>query len=223
MKRLLLAATFIAAGLAPVAARADSPQHLVDSSTLALESMMDAPEGTQAAQVLRKARAVVVCPDIFRAGFFVGGEGGDCVMVARAAGGSWSDPAFYTVGSGSFGFQIGVQSAQVIMFIMTQGGLNALLDSQVKLGADAGLTVATLGAGANASMSTAYNADILTISKSKGLYGGVSVSGSVFGQDSDAEEAYYGAPLDARTIVIGMQGHNEGANPLRAELTRFGG
>jgi lipid-binding SYLF domain-containing protein len=223
MKRLLLAATFIAAGFAPAAALADSPQHEVDSATLAIESLLDTPAHTQAEDVLRRARAVVVCPNIFRAGFFVGGEGGGCVMSARTAAGGWTDPAFYTVGSGSFGFQIGVQNAQVMMFIMTQGGLNALLNSQVKLGADAGLTVATLGAGVNGSMSTAYNADILTIAKSQGLYGGVSISGSIFGQDSDAEQEYYGAPLDARSIVLGGQGHNPGAAPLRHELTRFGG
>jgi lipid-binding SYLF domain-containing protein len=223
MKRLLLAAIMLAAGFAPAAAWADSPQHLVDSSTLALESMMDTPQGPQAAQLLHHAKAVVICPNIFRAGFFVGGEGGGCVMVARAANGSWSDPAFYTVGSGSFGLQIGVQNAQVLMLIMTNGGLNALLSSQIKLGADAGLTVATLGAGANASMSTAYNADILTMSVSQGLYGGVSVSGSVFGQDSGAEASYYGSDLDSRQIVVDMQGHNPGANPLRQELIRFGG
>ncbi len=223
MRRTLLAATMFAAALAPAAAMADSPQHLVDSSTLAIESLMDAPEGTQAQDVLRHAKAVVVCPNIFKAGFFVGGEGGGCVMVARAADGRWSDPAFYTVGSGSFGLQIGVQNAQVMMFVMTEGGLHALLNSSVKLGADAGLTVATIGAGANASMSTAYNADILTISKSQGLYGGISVSGSVFGQDTDAETAYYGTPYDARQIVVDMQGHNPGANPLRAELARYGG
>jgi lipid-binding SYLF domain-containing protein len=223
MKRLLLAACLAAAGLAPAAARAESPQHEVDSATLAIESLLDTPEHTQAEDVLRHARAVVVCPNIFRAGFFFGGEGGGCVMSARKADGGWTDPAFYTVGSGSFGLQIGVQNAQVMMFIMTEGGLNALLSSQVKLGADAGLTVATLGAGVNGSMSTAYNADILTIAKSQGLYGGISVSGSVFAQDSDAEQSYYGAPLDARSIVIGQQGHNQGANPLRAELVRFGG
>jgi lipid-binding SYLF domain-containing protein len=223
MKRHLLAAICLATALAPAAARAETPQHEVDSATLAIESLLDTPEHTQAEQVLRRARAVVVCPNIFRAGFFVGGEGGGCVMSARTPGGGWTDPAFYTVGSGSFGFQIGVQSAQVMMFIMTTGGLNALLDSQVKLGADAGLTVATLGAGVNGSMSTAYNADILTIAKSQGLYGGVSISGSVFGQDSGAEAAYYGTALDARAIVLGGQGHNPGANPLRSELTRFGG
>jgi lipid-binding SYLF domain-containing protein len=223
MKRLLLAATMFAAALAPITARADSPQHLVDSSTLALEDMMGGNAGTQAEQFLRKAKAVVICPNIFRAGFIIGGEGGGCVMVSRAAGGSWSDPAFYGLGSGSFGLQAGVQNAQVLMLIMTDGGLNALLNSQFKFGADAGLTVATLGAGVNGSMSTALDADILTISKTQGLYGGISLSGSVLSNDSGAEQAYYGNVSDAREIVVDMHGQNAGANPLRAMLTRFGG
>jgi len=225
MKKLLLAATIFAAPLlGPAAANAaTSPQQLVDSSTLALESLMGAPGGTQAEQFLRKAHAVVVCPNIFRAGFIIGGEGGGCVMVSRAANGSWSNPAFYTLGSGSFGFQAGVQNAQVLMLVMTDGGLNALLNSQFKFGADAGLTVATLGAGVNGSMSTALNADILTISKTQGLYGGISLQGSVLGNDAGAEQAYYGTTLDARQIVVGMQGVNHGANPLRATLARYGG
>ena len=223
MKRLLLAATVTATFATPLAALADSPQHLVDSATLSIESMMDSSEGTQAAQFLRHAKAVVVCPNIFRAGFMIGGEGGGCVMVARGITGGWSDPAFYSMGGGSFGLQIGVQNAQLMMLVMTRGGLNALLNSQFKIGADAGLTVATLGAGVNGSMSTALDADIISFSKSQGLYGGISLAGSVFSNDSGREQAYYGAPLDARQIVVDMQGANPGANPLRAMLTRYGG
>jgi len=224
MKRFLAAAALFAAPFfIATPAMADSPQQVVDSSTLALESMMGGTAGTQAEQFLRRAKAVVVCPNIFRAGFFFGGEGGRCVMVARAAGGSWSNPAFYTLGSGSFGLQIGVQNAQVLMLIMTDGGLNALLNSQFKFGADAGLTVATLGAGVNGSMSTALNADILTFSKTQGLYGGISLAGSVIANDAGAEQSYYGASTDARSIVVNMQGSNPGANPLRATLSRFGG
>jgi lipid-binding SYLF domain-containing protein len=144
-------------------------------------------------------------------------------MVSRAAGGSWSNPAFYTLGSGSFGLQIGVQNAQMLMLIMTNGGLNAILNSQFKFGADAGLTIATLGAGVNGSMSTAINADILTLSKTEGLYGGISLAGSVIANDSNSEQSYYGTTLDARAIVVGMQGSNPGANPLRATLSQYGG
>jgi lipid-binding SYLF domain-containing protein len=224
MKKLLLAATLAAAYLAaPTAALADPPQHLVDSATLSLQSMMSGSEGTQAEQFLRRARAVVVCPNIFRAGFIIGGEGGGCLMAARTSSGSWSNPAFYTLGSGSFGFQAGVQSAQVMMLIMTTGGLNALLNSQFKFGADAGLTVATLGAGVNGSMSTALDADIITFSKTEGLYGGISLAGSVLANDSGAEQNYYGSTLDARDIVLRQEGSNPGANPLRSTLAQYGG
>jgi lipid-binding SYLF domain-containing protein len=224
MKRLVFAAALIAAPmLAPVAAYADPPQELVDSSTLSIESMMGGSEGTQAEQVLRQAKAVVICPNIFRGAFIFGGEGGDCVMVARAAAGSWSDPAFYNLGSGSFGLQAGIQNAQVMMMIMTDGGLNALLNSQFKFGADAGLTLATLGAGVNGSMSTALDADIITFSKSQGLYGGISLAGSVLSNDAGAEQNYYGNVMDARQIVVNMNGSNPGANPLRAMLSKYGG
>jgi lipid-binding SYLF domain-containing protein len=226
MKRLLLAATLLAAPFfTATAARADSPQILVDQSTLALETIMTGTGGPQVQSVLKKARAVVVCPNIFRAGFIFGGEGGGCVMVARAAGGSWSNPAFYSLGSGSFGLQIGVQNAQVLMMVMTDNGLNALLNSQFKFGADAGLTIASLGAGINGSMSAGLTADIVTVSRTQGLYGGLSLAGSILANNSGADTAYYGAnaPTDARSIVVNMQGANPGASPLRATLSKYGG
>ena len=223
MKSLFLSLAIATATLAaPAAALAGSPQHLVDSATLSLEDMMSGTEGTQAQIYLRKAKAVVICPNIFRAGFFIGGEGGGCVMSSRTADGNWSYPAFYNMGSGSFGLQIGVQNAEVMMLIMTDGGLNAMLNSQYKFGADAGLAVATLGAGVNGAMSTAINADILTFSKAQGLYGGISLSGSVISNDAGVEQAYYGSQLDARQIVVDGQGSNPGANPLRTTLGRYG-
>jgi lipid-binding SYLF domain-containing protein len=223
MKRLLLAAALLAAPFfAAVDARAETPQHLVDSSTLSLEDMV-AGQGSSAQQFLQKARAVIICPSIFRGAFFFGGEGGGCVMVARGAGGSWSYPAFYTLGSASFGLQIGVQNAEVLMLIMTTNGLNAMLNSQFKFGADAGLTVATLGAGVNGSMSTGTSADILTLSKTQGLYGGVSLAGSIIGYDSSTAQTYYGTAVGARETVMNMTVSNPGANPLRAMLAKYGG
>jgi lipid-binding SYLF domain-containing protein len=223
MKRLLLAATL---ALAPALAcftpaKADSPQHLVDSATLALEDLMDSLTSTPAQNLLRKAKAVVICPNIFRGGFIFGGEGGGCVMSARTADGSWSYPAIYGMGGGSFGLQAGVQNAEVMMIIMTDGGLNALLNSQFKIGADAGVSIASFGTGVNGSMSTAINADIVSFSKSQGLYGGISLAGSIMSNDSKAEQAYYGQPLGAREIVVGGQGQNPGANPLRTLLGRY--
>jgi len=220
MKRLLLTAALALGTAAP--AFADSPQHLVDSSTLALEDMMDGAEGSQAQDFLRKAQAVVICPNIFRAGFFFGGEGGVCVFSARTPDGGWSYPAFYSLGSGSFGLQIGLQNAELMMIVMTNGGVNALLNSHFKIGADAGLTLATLGAGVNGSMSTALNADIISFSKTEGLYGGISLAGSILTDNTDFEQQYYGTAPGARAIVVGGQGTNSGANPLRTMLQRYG-
>jgi len=207
----------------PGIALADTPQHLVDSSTLAVQDMLSGPVGPQEEDLLRHARAVVVCPNIFRAGFIIGGEGGGCLMLARNASGGWSNPAFYTLGSGSFGFQAGVQSAEVMMFIMTPGGLNAILSSQFKFGADAGLTIATIGAGANGSLSTALDADIVSVSKTEGLYGGISLQGSILAGDAGTDAGYYGMPVEARQIVVDLQGSNAGAAPLRGILRRYGG
>jgi lipid-binding SYLF domain-containing protein len=223
MKKLLAALAVTTCLAAPTAALADTPQHEVDSATLSIQDMMGGSEGGTAAQYLRRARAVVVCPDIFRAGFIIGGEGGGCVMLSRTANGGWSDPAFYGLGSGSFGFQAGVQSAELMMMVMTQGGENALLNSQFKFGADAGITVATLGAGVNGSMSTALDADIISFSKTQGLYGGVSLQGSIISNDTGRDQAYYGTAVDARQILFQGAAHNPGAAPLRETLRRYGG
>lgn len=203
----------------------NAAQELVDRSTLTVETMLDngGASAHQATQLLHRAKAVVVCPRIFRAGFFIGGEGGRCVVAARAANGSWSDPAFYTMGSASFGLQIGAQDAEVIMLLMNRTALNAFLNSQFKIGADAGLSVATLGAGIGGATGTALGADIVTFAKARGLYGGISLSGSVFSNDSALDEHYYGQSVGPRGIVINMAVNNAGANPLRAMLAKYGG
>ncbi len=222
---VMLAVPLAACSTGASAANGNGAQVLVDRSTLTVETMLGAggAAGNQASQFLRRAKAVVICPRIFKAGFFIGGEGGDCVLVSRAANGSWSDPAFYTMGSGSFGLQIGAQDAEVMMMLMNQTALNAFLNSQFKMGADAGISVATIGAGIGGSTGTAVGADIVTFTKSRGLYGGVSLSGSVFSNDSGLDQQYYGQTVGPRQIVVNMGAQNAGANPLRAMLGRFGG
>lgn len=222
MKYLLLASVF-AATLTTAPAWADNTQHLVDSATLALQDMMGGAQGSQAQAFLQKSWAVVICPNVFRAGFLIGGEGGKCVLSARTEDGGWSNPAIYSMGGGSFGLQVGLQNSELMMIIMTKQGLNALLNSHFKFGADAGLTVATFGAGVNGSMSTALKADIISFAKSQGLYGGVSLAGTVFSNDRGREQAYYGQVLDARQIVVDGMGQNPGANPLREVLKQYGG
>ncbi|HME24580.1 MAG TPA: lipid-binding SYLF domain-containing protein [Acetobacteraceae bacterium] len=225
MIRILLAAAALAVlpWLVPRPAHAQSDeQTLVDRSTLAIQDMVNQSLSDDPRRMLGRARAVMICPRVFKAGFFFGAEGGACVLLARAGNGTWSYPAFYGMGSGSFGLQIGIQDAQFIMLIMTEKGLRAVLDSQFKLGADASLAIATIGAGIQGSTTAAFGADIVAFSQARGLYGGVSIEGSLMGQRSEANRAYYGHDMGTRQIVIDMQASNPGADPLRDVLTRYG-
>ncbi|MBX5453884.1 MAG: lipid-binding SYLF domain-containing protein [Acidobacteriia bacterium] len=211
--------------LLPLAAHAQEEQQaLVDRATLTLEEMIgqDPQSNKDRIDMLRQAKAVMICPRVFRAGFFIGGAGGDCVLTARDGAGSWSDPAFYTMGSASFGLQIGIQDAEIILMILTERGLNAILNSQFKVGADASVSFVVLGAGVEGATTAALRADIVAFAKTRGLYAGISLNGSIFSSRSSWNEKYYGKPVGARDIVMLMQVHNPGANPLRATLGRLG-
>jgi SH3 domain-containing YSC84-like protein 1 len=197
-------------------------QSLVDRATLTVQDMMTQNVSQDPKSLLRRAKAVMVCPRIFKAGFFFGGEGGNCVLLARAGNGTWSYPAFYSIGSGSFGFQFGVVDNQLLMLILTERGLNAVLDSQIKLGANAGIAIATIGAGIQGSTTTAIGPDIVAFAASRGLFGGVALEGSLMSSDSHANQSYYGQPLATRQLVMQMQGSNPGADPIRDLLTRYG-
>src|SRR5580700_3054255 len=221
MKRILVAVALSLLPLAGAHAQGDQ-QALVDRSTLALQEMMTQNVSQDPRRALQSARGVLICPQVFRAGFIIGGEGGGCVLVARGADNTWSYPAFYGMGSASFGLQIGIQDAQFIMMIMTQRGLNSVLNSQFKLGADASIAIATIGGGLQGSTSADLGADIVAFSATRGLYGGISLNGSVMGTRPEWDQAYYGNPLGSREIIIGMQGSNPGADPLRQVLTRYG-
>src|ERR1700712_3980378 len=107
-------------------------QELVDRATLAAQDMLNDRNGHDAQGVLRQARATMICPRVFRAGFLFGAQGGGCVLVARDGNGSWSSPAFYGMGSGSFGFQAGIQDSEIMMMILTDRGLRAVMDDQFK-------------------------------------------------------------------------------------------
>jgi lipid-binding SYLF domain-containing protein len=223
MTRFGLAATLVALIASPFAAHAQAEQQeLVDRSTLAAQDMLNNYNGTDAQRLLRRSRAVMICPQVFRAGFLFGGQGGDCVLVARDGGGSWSNPAFYGLGSGSFGFQAGLQDSEIMMMILTDRGLRAIMDSQFKLGADAGGTFVQWGGGVEGDTTAAVGADIVGFTRSRGLYAGISLSGSVLTTKSEWNRAYYGREEAAQQIVISMDANNPGAAPLREVLGKYG-
>ena len=222
MRRFLLAAIVAVSLLPGCGHAAGEAQTLVDRATLAVQEMMTQTVSHDPLVMLQRSRAVMICPRIFKAGFFFGGSGGACVLLARAGNGTWSYPAFYTIGSGSFGFQFGIEDSQLVMMIMTQRGLNAVMDSQFKLGADASVAVATVGGTVGGATTTAVGADIVAFAETRGLFGGVSLEGSIMALDSGRIAGYYGQPYAARQIVIQMQASNPGADPLREVLTRYG-
>jgi lipid-binding SYLF domain-containing protein len=198
-------------------------QDVVDRSTLALQEILNSTQSTDVVDTLRSARAVIICPQVFKAAVILGGSGGDCVLLARAAAGSWSDPAFYTIGSGSLGAQLGIQDAEVMIMVMNDRALGAVMSNHFKIGGDASLAFATVGAGVGGATTTALRADIVTFSRTRGLFAGVSIEGSVLSPDTDSDVAYYGQPFNAPQIVVQMMANNPGANPLRATLSQYGG
>lgn len=226
MSRVLTAAipTLAASALLMLVANSamaqSEQQALVDRATLAVQEIVGPADARDQKSQLRQARAVMICPRVFKVSFFIGGEGGSCVLVARDGSGSWSYPSFYGITSGSVGLQIGIQDSEFVMMILTEKGLNAVLDSQFKVGGDVSIAVADLGAGLEGSTTAAVGADIVAFSKTRGLFAGVSLQGSLMNARSEWNRAYYGQDLGARSIVMGMQGANQGADPLREVLTR---
>ncbi|GAC1478486.1 MAG: hypothetical protein NVS2B11_02050 [Acetobacteraceae bacterium] len=216
-------ALFTVLALLPVVAHAQSEQQeLVDRSTLAAQNMLNERDGKDAQYVLKRARATMICPQIFRAGFLLGGQGGSCVLVARDGAGSWSAPAFYGMGGGSIGFQAGVQDAEVMLLIMSDKGLSAVMDNQFKLGADATATFVDLGGGIEGATTAALRADIVGFTRARGLFAGISLCGSMVSAKSDWNEAYYGRPVGVQQVLLTMEASNHGADPLRQLLSRYG-
>ncbi len=220
--RCAMAAAALLLGLPAFARAQGAQQELVDRSTLAVQDMLGDQYGRSAQDVLRKARAVLICPRVFRAGFLFGAQGGSCVLVARDGNGSWSSPAFYDLAAGSFGFQAGLQDSEIMLMILTNRGLRAILDDQFKLGGDASATFVQWGGGVEGDTTTAVGADIVGFNRSRGLFAGISLSGSVIATNSGSNRAYYGREEAAQQIVISMDANNPGAGPLREVLTRYG-
>lgn len=224
-RRFLLAGTAALAAAPFVAPRqalaAAEQQALVDRATLTVNEMLTDQHAGDVRPVLRRARAVMIFPRVFRGGLIVGGEGGHGVLLARDGGGNWSSPAFYSLGSGSIGLQIGVSDSQIMIFIMNDKALNAVLQSQFKIGGDASIAVATIGAGIEGGTTSALRADIVSVAKSRGLFAGITLEGSIMSRRNGDNASYFGRQVSAEQIVLSMEVHNPGADNLRAALANF--
>lgn len=205
------------------AARAQSDQQQVVDEAVAVVDSFHNPGAylDNVRALVRRARAIVIVPNLVKAGFIFGAQGGTGVFLVRHRRG-WSYPAFYNMGAASFGLQAGVAVSKVVLIIMNDRALRlALTKAQLKLGAEAGLAIATLGAGAEGSITSA-GADIYALSSSKGLFGGIAVQGGAIGPNPDWNAAYYGRRITTEDIVYGRARlHQRGANRLRRALDRL--
>ena len=221
MIRLLLGLTLLLATLGATRAHAQTEQQtLVDRATLTVQEMFSDQVNPEGRRLLKNAKGIMICPRVFKAGFIIGGQAGSCVLVGNHNG-AWTNPAFYGFGSGSIGFQIGVQDAQIAFIVLTEKGLTALMDSQFKVGADASVAVATYGAGVSGATTAALRADIVAFAQARGLFAGIALDGSLISQRTEWNQVYYGQYLAPQQIILNRQGNNPGADPLREVLAQL--
>ncbi len=203
------------------ASDAADTEALVTKARRTLENFRRDPEMASLRQLARKARGLFIMPQLVKGGFIVGGSGGNGVLMAREGlDQPWRGPAFYTVGGISFGLQIGAEFSEVMMLAMTSRGMTTMLSSSVKLGADANIAVGPVGAGAEAA-TAGLSADLLVFSRSKGLYGGVSLQGAVVSTRDKLNQAFYGQAVSTTDILIRGTVLNDKANGLLLSVSQF--
>ena len=213
-----LAAPFFAATPSWADARRQS---LVDQCLRAAQKVLSGKDFPDAIRMMSQAKAVLIIPELVQGGFIVGAAGGRGVLVTRTGPGDWSYPAFYGMGSGSIGLQVGGKVSEIVFIIRTEKGLQAILDSKFKFGAEAGVTMVAVGIGMEGASTAAGGADIVAYSNSNGIFAGASVEGSYLDADNDWNALYYGQGANTRAIVLDRKFTNPGAEPLRQFLAKW--
>jgi SH3 domain-containing YSC84-like protein 1 len=216
--RSTLAALAVAAtAFAPGALAQSEQQELVNKAETTFSNFVRDPDMTWFQQNVGRAKAVLIAPEIVKAGFIFGGSGGRAVLIAKdAKSGKWVGPAFYALATASVGFQAGVSVSETITLVMTDKGMNSLLSSSFKMGGDASVAAGPVGAGAKADIV----ADLVTFSRAKGVYGGLNLDGTVVSTSDDWNDAYYGKKVLPPDILVRMAVQNKGADKLIADIAK---
>jgi lipid-binding SYLF domain-containing protein len=184
---------------------ANKEQKRLENSGVVMQEIMNTPENIPQ-EVLEKADCVIVFPSVLKAAFVVGGSYGRGAMVCRTGEhfrGPWGAPAMYALEGGSIGFQIGGQATDLVLLVMNERGASSILSSKVKLGADASVAAGPVGRDASADTDAYLRSEVLSYSRSRGLFAGISLEGSTLRPDDDATADVYGRRLTAREIVLG--------------------
>jgi lipid-binding SYLF domain-containing protein len=213
----LALALFATTVLPAMAADEEEAQGIVDKARVTFNNFMRDKNYTWLHSHLKDAKGLLIFPQVLKAGFILGGSGGTGVLVVKdEKTGDWSEPAFYTIGAVSFGLQIGGEAAEVIMMAMSQKAIDSLFSSSFKLGGDTSIAVGPKGVGAKGNIT----ADFISFAKSKGIYAGINLEGSVVDVRDSLNKAYYGKDVRPVDIVVKKEVSNKGSERLREELKK---
>jgi len=212
-----VAASLFLLGLTSAAALAKNETKDVQDSANVLSTIMKIPEKGIPPALLRDAQAIVIVPDVIKGAFIVGGRHGTGVLLVRESGGHWSDPVFVSLTGGSVGWQVGGTSTDVILVFKNRKGVEGLLKGKFTLGADASVAAGPVGRSAEAATDIMLKSEILSYSRSRGLFAGVSLEGAALLIDEDATAAYY-SKKDLRAADILAGKHGGKASPATKRL-----
>src|SRR5579862_1407920 len=218
MKKVMLLIAVLGLGTLSWAAsaRQDVTDRL-DNSVKVLHAIMAAPDQGIPQEVLENAKCVAVVPRMIKGGFIFGGKHGKGVATCRTANG-WSAPAFFTIGGGSAGAQIGLEGVDLVMIIQNEKGMQHLLASKFQIGGDASVAAGPVGRHASANTDWKLDTEILTYSRAKGAFAGLDLSGAAVRQDNDSMSAVYGPDVNEKEVLDGHVKATEAAEPFLAAV-----
>ena len=197
-------------------AKEDATDRL-DNATKVMHAIMGMPDNGIPEEVLEHAKCVAVVPHMVKGGFIFGGKGGKGVATCRTADG-WSAPAFITISGGSWGLQIGVEAVDLVLIIQNEKGMQKLLSSNFHIGADASAAAGPVGRHAEAGTDWKMDVEILTYSRAKGAFAGLTLEGASIRQDNDSRRAMYGRKTTTRALLLGKVPAPSAAQPFLAEI-----
>ena len=222
MKLIMMTTLSVSVALAPVLAADDEPAKRLDEATAVFSEIMATPDKGIPQELLEKAHCVVIVPDLKTGAFIVGGKYGKGYVSCRnKSGAGWSAPGTVRIEGGSVGFQIGGSSTDLIMLVMSERGSDKLLESKFTLGAEGSVAAGPVGRTATAQTDAQLHADILSWSRSQGLFAGLALEGATLRQDLDDNATLYGKKLENRDIVTTGVRAPKAAAKLIALLNRY--
>jgi SH3 domain-containing YSC84-like protein 1 len=218
MKKLMFLLAMLSLGTLCWAgsAREDATDRL-ENATKVLHEIMGMPDNGIPEEVLEHAKCIAVVPQMVKGGFIFGGKGGKGVATCRTANG-WSAPAFITISGGNWGLQIGVEAVDLVMIIQNEKGMQRLLSSNFHVGADASAAAGPVGRHAEAGTDWKMDTEILTYSRAKGVFAGLTLEGASIRQDNDSRQAMYGRKVTTRALLLGKVPSPSAAQPFLSEI-----